>query len=108
MTTRRVEVVLQLPRPSGSKLQHELGAFARYCVMRIERDIGAREYWRVTIAATVGGTFASLVVALDRGVETVQRGVGHDAALAIWDAMCRIEETLRERASAQRVHDVVG
>jgi hypothetical protein len=99
-TRSRVDVVLQLPRSATSRLQRELGAFARYCVTRIERELGAREHWQVTIAPTTGGVFASQVAVTDRGVETEQRGRGHDAALAIWDAMCRIEQILREQRVA--------
>src|SRR5262245_12454425 len=100
-TTRsRVDVVLQLPRSATSRLQHELGAFARYCVMRIERELGTRDHWHVSIAPTTAGVFASKVAVTDHGVATEQRGRGHDAALAIWDAMCRIEQILREQRVA--------
>jgi len=99
-TRTRVDVVLELPRANGSRLHRELAAFARYCVMRIERELGARERWHVTIAPSSGSAFGSRVSVVDHGIETAQRGSGRDAALAVWDAMCRIEQILRERRVA--------
>ena|ERR1051326_9073046 len=96
----RVAVNLELPRVNGSRLHRELAAFVRYCVMRIERELGARERWQVEIAPTRGSGFGSRVSVVDRGIETAERGQGRDAALAVWDAMCRIEQILRERRTA--------
>jgi hypothetical protein len=71
-------------------------AFARYCVARIERDLGEVEHWSVALAPTTGG-FQARVEVHDRRGYTEASATGHDGALAIWDAMCRMEQRLRER-----------
>jgi hypothetical protein len=79
--------------PRGKR---EVTAFARYCVARIERDLGAIEQWNVDVAATSGG-FQARVEARDRRWSREARAIGRDRTLAIWDAMCALEQRLRER-----------
>jgi hypothetical protein len=79
--------------------ERELGAFARYCVQRIEKELGQLERWAVEIA--LGGRGYSALVEMEHfGLVLETRGYGNDGALAIWDAMCRIEQELRYRATS--------
>lgn len=84
----RVELVLAGDR-AGSRRHRELVAFARYCITRIERQIGETGHWMVHVAPAAGGFKSMIVVANTEAVAT-----GFDAPLAIWDAMCRVEERL--------------
>jgi hypothetical protein len=83
-------VDMELVGPPSSYTQ-ELGAFVRYCVFRIERELGAAEHWSVTIAPARAGYVATV-----RVLDLVRTEGGRDASLAAWSAMCRIEEILRE------------
>ena len=87
--------------PAGVSLKHEreLGAFARYCVQRIERDLGPRQQWSIEIDLR-SGSYAARVEVQHLGLALESRGEGQDGPLAIWDAMCRIEQQLRERRGA--------
>lgn len=94
---RRIDVRLQ--PVASAKLERELAAFARYCVQRIEKDLGERQQWLVEI--TLGGRgYTALVEVQHLGLVLETRGYGNDGALAIWDAMCRIEQELRDRRGA--------
>jgi hypothetical protein len=92
---------VQLYEHADARRTRELGAFARYCVSRIEHDLGEAERWLVKVTPTVGG-FTSLVAVQDNDYSAEAVAYGFDGALAIWDAMCRLEQGLRE-ARAQRV-----
>jgi hypothetical protein len=89
---KRERVELQLLHGDGRR---ELGAFARYCVGRIERDHGELDYWLVRVAPIIGG-FTSTVTVRGRMYATEVTANGFDGALAIWEAMCRIEQRLHE------------
>jgi len=67
----------------------------RYCILRIERELGEHEAWIVNIAPAASG-YASHIAVHDHGVILEDQGTGHDGALAVWDAMCSIEQRLRE------------
>lgn len=96
----RTRVELQLHHGAGARQYRELGAFVRYCVSRIERDLGEIEHWSVTISPS-GGEFFS-VVAVNDGDEAIEAiGTGMDGPLAAWEALCRLEQRLRE-ARARR------
>lgn len=75
----------------------------RYCVARIERELGEIEHWSVTIAPA-GGEFTSVVAVHDGGDAIESTGTGMDGPLAAWEALCRIEQRLRE-ARAHRITD---
>ncbi len=92
---RRTRVELQLYRGAGVRQYRELGAFVRYCVSRIEREIGEVGHWSVTIAPS-GGAFASVVSIHGDAHALAAEGVGFDGALAVWEAMCKLEQSLRE------------
>lgn len=92
----RERIEVRLPAHASSRQHRELGAFARYCVLRIERELGERECWIVDIAPALGG-YTSHVAVSDRGAMIEEQGKGHDGALAIWEAICRLEQRLREQ-----------
>ncbi len=93
---KRVEV--RLPHNTSARQERELGAFARYCVQRIEKELGEREHWTVEIV--LGGRGYSATVEVQHyGLVLETRGMGNDGPLAIWDAMCRIEQELRDRGA---------
>ena len=96
----RVELELTGDR-SGSRRHRELAAFARYCIARLEREIGETGHWFVRVGPCVGGFRTTIYVA--NGDYTAEvAATGFDGALAIWDAMCHLEQRLRE-ACARRV-----
>jgi hypothetical protein len=69
-------------------------------VSRIERELGEIEHWSVTIAPA-SGEFTS-VVAIKDGSDTIEStGTGMDGPLAAWEALCRLEQRLRD-ARARR------
>jgi hypothetical protein len=67
----------------------------RYCVSRIERELGEIEHWSVTIAPA-GGEFTSVVAVKDGSDAIESTGTGMDGPLAAWEALCRLEQLLRE------------
>jgi hypothetical protein len=71
--------------------------FARYCINRIEED-GVAEHvrWDVTVGVSRSGLRTQIVLE-QVGLTLETPGVGQDAELAVWDAMCRLEQMLRER-----------
>jgi hypothetical protein len=100
MRARRARVELQLHREAGARQYRELGAFVRYCVSRIERELGEIEHWSVTIAPA-SGAFTSVVAIKDGSDAIESTGTGMDGPLAAWDALCRLEQRLRD-ARARR------
>ena len=92
---RRARIELQLHRGAGSRQYRELGAFVRYCVSRIERELGEIEHWSVTIAPA-SGAFTSVVAVKDGSDAIEATGTGMDGPLAAWEALCRLEQLLRE------------
>jgi hypothetical protein len=99
---RRARVQLQLHSGAGARQYRELGAFVRYCVSRIERELGEIDRWSVTLAPA-GGEFTSHVAIESAGSETMlaSTGRGLDGPLAVWDALCKLEQLLRD-ARARR------
>lgn len=100
---RHDRIAVQLPPIVESRSRHELAGFARYCINRIEGELGEHPRWDVTIGISQSG-FRTQIVLEQVGLTLETRSVGHDAALAVWDAMCRLEQMLRERRGA-RAHD---
>ncbi|TMQ26516.1 MAG: hypothetical protein E6J90_04320 [Deltaproteobacteria bacterium] len=86
---------MQLYDGAGARQYRELGAFVRYCVSRIERELGEIPHWSVQILPA-GGGFASVIAIRDGGDLLETRGTGMDGALAAWDALCKLEQRLRE------------
>ncbi|HEY4180893.1 MAG TPA: hypothetical protein VGM90_28820 [Kofleriaceae bacterium] len=85
----------RFPESTSARQVRELGAFARYCAHRVERDLGQYDAWIIDIAPALGG-YVTHVAVCDRGAMVEEQGSGHDGALAVWDAMCRVEQRLRE------------
>lgn len=92
----RERIDVHLPEYASARQHRELGAFARSCILGMERELGERPAWIVDIALSLGG-YSSRIAVDDRGTVLEENGSGRDGALATWDAMCRIEQRLRER-----------
>ena len=95
----RNRIGVRVPPGVSSRHERELGAFARYCVLRIEKDLGEREQWNIELDIRSPG-YSARVEVQHLGLELVTKGQGHDGPLAIWDAMCLIEQELRDRRGA--------
>jgi hypothetical protein len=93
--TRASRIDVQLPPAASARQRRELTAFARYCILRLERDLGERQAWLVEIA-TSSGKYATRIEVHDLCGALEANGVGLDAALATWEAICRLEQSLRE------------
>jgi len=94
ITRARQRIAVRLSHHASPRQRRELGAFARYCIQRVERELGERESWVVEIAPVSASSYESRV----RVGSLEASGTGPDGALATWDAICRLEEALRERA----------
>ena len=92
---KRARVELRLHSGAGTRQYRELGAFVRYCVSRIEREFGEIAHWAVSIVPS-GGEFISVVAVEDAGEAIETRGRGMDGPLAAWEALCQLEQRLRE------------
>jgi hypothetical protein len=96
---RKDRVSVLLPPSASAKQLRELGTFVLFCISRIERELGASESWAVAIAPG-SEAFESRVTVCDNGLVIESSGSGADAVLATWDAICQLEQRLREaRAS---------
>ena len=97
---RRNRIELRLHADATERQHRELGAFVRFCVFRIERELGESERWVVIVAPGSAG-FRSTVTVHDGPLALQTTGTGLDGALAVWDALCRLEQALREGRSAR-------
>ena len=95
-SSRRERIDVKLPEHASGRQRRELGAFARYCIVRLERELGECESWVVHVEPVLDG-YRSRVSVRDRQTAIEEAGHGHDGPLAIWEAMCRLEQRLRER-----------
>lgn len=95
LRAKRARVEVQLHDGAGDRQYRELGAFVRYCISRIERELGEIPRWSVRIVPAAG-SFTS-IIAIQDGADLLEaRGVGLDGALAAWEALCKLEQLLRE------------
>jgi hypothetical protein len=101
-STRSTRIEVHVPLGAGAKHERELLAFARYCIQRIEGEIGERQHWMVEVDIKLRRFIARIAVQ-HQGLTIEARGDGHDGPLAIWDAMCRVEQMLRERRAVPRI-----
>jgi hypothetical protein len=85
------EIAVQLSPSISSRNQ-----FARYCINRIEGELGDDARWDVTIGLSSSDARTQIVLE-QVGLTLETRSIGHDAELDVWDAMCRLEQMLRER-----------
>jgi len=85
---------------NGDANGDELASFAGFCAARISRDLRGIDSWDLYV---VGGLEQADVVLRARvGSETVEaRATAIDAANAIWNAMCRIEQPIRDAVAAR-------
>ena len=90
---------VSLPPGVSERQRRELGGFARYCVKRLEHELGSIERWMVSLVSGSQLAFASVVHVRIAGVSVEARGLGSDPVLTIWDAMCHLEQALREQRS---------
>jgi hypothetical protein len=83
---------------NGHANRDELAAFAGFCAARIARDLRGIESWDLFV---VGGLDqANAVLRVRVGSEVVEvRATAIDPAHAIWNAMCRIEQPIRDVAA---------
>ena len=98
---RRVDV--RLTSASDPSELRELGAFVRFCIGRIERELGIIERWLVSVTPASAGGYISTVTTTrgDRLVEA--SGAGRDTTLAAWIALGHIAHHLRELGTQVRV-----
>lgn len=90
-----VESSVSLHLADADPLRARLMVFARFCVARIRREISGAEAWEVSYDLRDASTIA--VVRARMGDEVLVGSDTHaDPAIAIWNAMCRIEQRLRE------------
>ncbi len=92
---------LELHEDASVRQYREVGAFVRYCVARIERDSELADWWSVKIVPARSG-FACEVVVQRRQLVVQSRGAGLDGPLAAWDALCKVEQVLRESIGEER------
>lgn len=85
---------------NGDANRDELASFAGICASRISRDLRGVHGWELYV---VGGLEqADAVIRVRVGGETVEaRATAIDAANAIWNAMCRIEQPIRDAVAAR-------
>lgn len=98
---KRVDV--RLPSVATRRELRELGAFVRFCIGRIERELGTFDRWIVSIGPTQTGGYTSTVTTIHDGITTCAEGAGQDGTLAAWNALGNIEQSLRELAARSRL-----
>jgi hypothetical protein len=92
----REHAAVQVPAYASHKKRHKLGAFAPYCILRVARELGEPASWVVHVVPSRGGYASHIALHDGRGVMIAEHGSGQDGALATWDAMCRIEQRMRQ------------
>lgn len=75
--------------------RRELEAFARYCTARLDDELGASA-WQVIVKVRPTG-FTAVVRATRDGTTLALAAHGGDPVTAVWNALCRLEQPLRER-----------
>jgi hypothetical protein len=90
------------PPVSGGHQHRDLIQFAGFCAARIARGLRGIDAWDVFVAGGLDGQ-ADAIVRVRVGVETIEaRASACDPAYAIWNAMCRVEQPVREAAATRR------
>ena len=82
---------------NGDANREELAAFAGFCAARLSRDVRGIESWDLYLVGGLEQADAVLRVRVGREVIEV-RASAIDPAHAIWNAMCRIEQPIRDAA----------
>jgi hypothetical protein len=93
----RVRAELRLAPPvSGGQKRDDLVAFAGFCAARIARDLRGIDAWDLFVVSGLDG-HADAVVRVTVGEASVEaRASACDPAHAIWNAMCQVEQPLRD------------
>lgn len=99
----RVRAELRLAPPvSGGQKRDDLVAFAGFCASRIARDLSGIGTWDLFVVSGIDG-HADAVVRVEVGRESVEaRASACDPAHAIWNAMCQVEQPLRDAVTSAR------
>src|SRR5512140_1339240 len=69
--------------------------FARFCVTRLTRELAGADGWEVSYDQRADETVAMVRARMGDQV-VIARGAHADPAIAVWNAMCRIEQPLRD------------
>lgn len=103
MKPMQVRAELSLtPAVSGGQKQDDLVAFAGYCAARIARDLSGIDSWDLYLVGGIDGHADAVVRVHVRGIVVEARASECDPAHAIWNAMCRVEQPLRDAATLLR------
>jgi hypothetical protein len=87
---------------SGGQKRDDLVAFAGFCAARIARGLTGIDVWDLYVVSGLDG-HADAIVRVAVGAETVEaRASACDPAHAIWNAMCQVEQPLRDAVSDAR------
>ena len=85
LRTRRSRIHVELPVWASTRQSRELSAFARYCVARIERELGELSRWTVSTQPDARGGFSATVVAYH---ETTAAFTGSIVSINIKETSC--------------------
>lgn len=107
MTNMQLSADLRLAPPtSGSATSADLIAFATYCAEHIARDLRGIARWELFLASSMDGQTDAIIrahVGADAIANAVEaRASACDPAVAIWEAMCDLEQPLRFAVSRLR------
>lgn len=86
----------------SGQLSGELLAFANQCSERIARGLHGISNWELWIASSLDGQ-TDAVVRAQVGAQIVEaKATAFDPAMAIWEAMCDVEQPLRDTVARSR------
>ena len=97
---RSARIEVRLHPGASARECRELGAFVRFCVGRIERELAAVDHWTITIVPDRQAGYVSTAIATSRGGVVEAHAVGRDGTLAAWNALGSLEQALREQAAS--------
>jgi hypothetical protein len=99
-TEVHVRTELRLAPPvSGGQGHDELIAFAGFCAARIARGLRGIGAWDLYVVGGLDGQSDAVVRVHVAGGTVEVRARACDPAHAIWNAMCDVEQPLREAAA---------
>jgi len=90
------------PPTNGSPTSADLIAFASYCAEHITRDLRGIGRWELFLASSLDGQ-ADAIIRAHVGTNVVEaRASACDPAMAIWEAMCDVEQPIRFAVAASQ------
>src|SRR5215210_6613713 len=95
-----------MPERASHQQRRELGAVARYCVDRVERELGAPDGWFVRVGP-IEDRYVCTIVVHDSGCAIEATCDETDGALAIWDTVRQIESVLRDVRASRACRKIV-